>query len=86
MVEAGVKDYDVTGWYALITPKNLPADIQEKLSTALANVTKNPDFDKTMQAGGYTINLSTGAELLDKAKREYAMWDEVIKKAKIETN
>lgn len=86
MVEAGVKDYEVTGWYALITPKNLPADIQEKLSTALANVTKNPDFDKTMQAGGYTINLSTGAELLDKAKREYAMWDEVIKKAKIETN
>ncbi|WP_353152834.1 tripartite tricarboxylate transporter substrate binding protein [Pollutimonas bauzanensis] len=86
MVEAGVKDYEVTGWYALITPKNLPTDIQEKLSTALANVTKNPDFDKTMQAGGYTINLSTGAELLDKAKREYAMWDEVIKKAKIETN
>lgn len=86
MVEAGVKDYEVTGWYALITPKNLPADIQEKLSTALANVTKNPDFDKTMKAGGYTINLSTGTELLAKAKREYAMWDEVIKKAKIETN
>lgn len=86
MVEAGVKDYEVTGWYALITPRNLPADIQEKLSTALTNVTKNSDFDKTMQAGGYTINLSTGADLLAKAKREYAMWDEVIKKAKIETN
>lgn len=86
MIEAGVKDYEVTGWYALITPKDLPADIHKKLETALINVAKNPEFDKTMQAGGYTINQTNGADLLAKAKREYAMWDDVIKKANIQTN
>ncbi|HUG59951.1 MAG TPA: tripartite tricarboxylate transporter substrate binding protein [Candidimonas sp.] len=86
MTEAGVKDYEVTGWYALITPKDLPADIHKKLETALINVAKNPEFDKTMQAGGYTINQTNGADLLAKAKREYAMWDDVIKKANIQTN
>lgn len=86
MIEAGVKDYEVTGWYALITPKGLPTNIHERLETALKNVAHNPEFNKTMKAGGYTINLSNGAELLAKAKREYAMWDDVIKKAKIETN
>ncbi|PLC52104.1 ABC transporter substrate-binding protein [Pollutimonas nitritireducens] len=86
MIEAGVKDYAVTGWYALITPKNLPANIHERLEAALNTIAKNPEFEKTMKAGGYTINVSNGAELLDKAKREYAMWDDVIKKAKIQTN
>lgn len=85
MIEAGVEDYEVTGWYALITAKGLPTPIQERLATALKNVTGNAEFEKSMRAGGYTINLSTGAELLAKAKREYAMWDDVIKKAKIET-
>lgn len=83
MTEAGVKDYAVTGWYALITPSKLPADIHKRLETALNAVAANPEFQKTMKAGGYTINVSNGAELLAKAKREYAMWDDVIKKANI---
>jgi len=86
MLEAGVKDYAVTGWYALITPKGLPANIHERLETALNDIAKNPEFQKTMKAGGYTINVSNGADLLAKVKREYAMWDDVIKKAKIQTN
>ncbi len=86
MVEAGVKDYEVTGWYALIGPKNLPANIHERLETALKNIAKNPEFNKSMKAGGYTINLSNGADLKAKVKREYAMWDDVIKKANIQTD
>jgi tripartite-type tricarboxylate transporter receptor subunit TctC len=85
MIEAGVKDYEVTGWYALIGPKSLPDNIHKRLETALKNIAKNPDFGKSMKAGGYTINLSNGDELKAKAKREYAMWDDVIKKANIQT-
>ncbi|RTZ41668.1 tripartite tricarboxylate transporter substrate binding protein [Candidimonas sp. SYP-B2681] len=86
MIEAGVKDYEVTGWYALIGPKNLPANIHERLETALKNIAKNPEFIKSMEAGGYTINLTNGADLKAKVKREYAMWDDVIKKANIQAN
>ncbi len=86
MMEAGVKDYEVTGWYALITPKALPAGIHDRLEAALKNIARNPEFDKTMKAGGYTINVSNGAELKAQVKREYAMWDDVIKKGNIQTN
>ncbi|MET0184810.1 MAG: tripartite tricarboxylate transporter substrate binding protein, partial [Achromobacter sp.] len=38
MIEAGIPDYEVTGWYALVGPKTLPANIAAKLTQALADV------------------------------------------------
>lgn len=86
MIEAGVEDYEVTGWYALIGPAKLPDNVVESLQQALNNVSKNPQFIKQMDAGGYTTALSDGEQLKQRAEREYAMWDEVIKQAKILEN
>lgn len=86
MIEAGVEDYEVTGWYALIGPANLPDNVVTTLRNALNNVARNPEFIKLMDAGGYDIALSDGEQLKERAKREYAMWDEVIKQAKILEN
>ncbi len=86
MIEAGVKDYEVTGWYGLIGPADLPADVQQKLSDALQNVAKNKAFDETMLRGGYTLHTLDGKAFLAKAQNEYAMWGKVIEKAGIETN
>ncbi|NYT86461.1 Bug family tripartite tricarboxylate transporter substrate binding protein [Pollutimonas harenae] len=83
MIEAGVDDYAVTGWYALIGPAELPADVVNRLHDALKSITSNADFVKNMKNGGYTIDLSDGEELKARVKREYAMWDEVIEKGNI---
>ena len=68
MVEAGVNDYAVTGWYALIGPAELPADIVTRLQTALKGITSNADFVENMKNGGYTIDLTDGEALKARVK------------------
>lgn len=86
MAEAGVKDYEVTGWYALIGPGKLPGNVVDRLQQALQHIAGNANFVQNMKNGGYTIHLSDGEQLKAQVKREYAMWDDVIKKAKILSN
>ncbi len=86
MIEAGVDDYEVTGWYGLIGPAKLPESVVQRLHTALHNITKDDSFIKQMNSGGYTVVLTDGEALKQRAKREYAMWDDVIKQAKILEN
>lgn len=86
MMEAGVDDYEVTGWYALIGPAKLPEAIVNRLHEAMVNITQDEAFIQQMKNGGYTIALSDGEQLKERAKREYAMWDDVIKQAKILEN
>jgi Uncharacterized protein conserved in bacteria len=83
MIEAGVDDYEVTGWYALIGPAKLPEAVVTRLHQAMKHITATPEYVKLMNNGGYTIALSDGEALKQRAKREYAMWDDVIKKGKI---
>ncbi|NYT35482.1 tripartite tricarboxylate transporter substrate binding protein [Allopusillimonas soli] len=83
MMEAGVKDYAVTGWYGMIGPKGLPEAIRARLESAMKTIAQNPDFVKNMKMGGYTIDVYDGAALHKRAKNEYAMWKDVIQKAGI---
>lgn len=83
MIEAGIPDYEVTGWYALVGPKALPANIAAKLTQALADVSADPAFRKSMIDGGYTIDNGGPAVLQKRIANEYALWEDVIKKAGI---
>lgn len=83
MIEAGIPDYEVTGWYALVGPKTLPANIAAKLTQALADVSADPAFRKSMIDGGYTIDNGGPAVLQKRIANEYALWEDVIKKAGI---
>ena len=56
MIEAGLKDYEVVGWYALVGPKQLPDPVHQRLTKALAQVSSDSAFRQAMTDGGYTIN------------------------------
>jgi tripartite-type tricarboxylate transporter receptor subunit TctC len=83
MIEAGVPDFDVTGWYAVVAPKELPDAIQQTLVKAVTEVTQDPEYRKTMENGGYTLLKPNPAELQSRIEKEYALWKEVIEEAKI---
>lgn len=86
MVEAGVEDYEVTGWYALTGPKELPASIIERLQSAVKNISGNANYIKSMDDGGYDIHITESDEFEAQVKREFAMWAEVIEQADIQTD
>lgn len=86
MVEAGIADYEVTGWYALVGPARLPAQVQARLQAAFQDVGQDPQFRKAMIDGGYTLNAGNPAELKRRIDHEYALWSDVIKAANIKAD
>lgn len=42
--ESGVKGYEATNWFGLLAPARTPADVVARLSSAVDNVVKSPDF------------------------------------------
>lgn len=47
-IEAGLKDFEVVGFYGFLAPANLPRDITAKLSDAFRQVLSAPDIRKRM--------------------------------------
>ena len=86
MIEAGMKDYEVVGWYALVGPKKLPDAVSARLARALDDVSKDPAFRQAMTEGGYTINAGDSKALQSRIDREYALWSDVIQSANIQAN
>ena len=84
MIEAGIADYEVVGWLALMGPLNLPEPVVARLSTALDAVRKDPEFRKTVENGGYTIDMIGGRELAERIAREYVLWENVVAKGNIQ--
>jgi tripartite-type tricarboxylate transporter receptor subunit TctC len=84
MIEAGIADYEVVGWLAVAGPKNLPAGVVSKLSNAIELAKRDPAFRKTVEDGGYTLDKASPKELHQRMLSEYAMWERVIIKGKLQ--
>src|SRR5690606_12921361 len=85
MIEAGLKDYEVVGWYALMAPPKLPDDVRNRLAEALSAVSQDPAFRKAMGDGGYPVHDGDGNAVQDRTEREYPMWADVLNSANIQT-
>jgi tripartite-type tricarboxylate transporter receptor subunit TctC len=46
--EAGLPQFEISGWYALFAPKGTPAPIVEKLNAAMRAAVANPDYQKRL--------------------------------------
>ncbi len=84
MIEAGIADYEVVGWFGVTGPKAIPAAISDKLTAAIDAVKKNPDFLKAIEEGGYAVDMADNKEFAARIDRELKMWDQVVTKGKIE--
>jgi tripartite-type tricarboxylate transporter receptor subunit TctC len=78
MAEAGVPDFVVTAWSALIGPSALPAAIQEKLSAAVQSVTTDPVIRQRFLVAGAQAIGTTMAGARERAERERPMWKEMV--------
>jgi tripartite-type tricarboxylate transporter receptor subunit TctC len=84
MIEAGIANYEVVGWFAVAGPKNLPTEVVNKLSNAIELAKRDPAFRKAAEDGGYTIDQASPKELHERILREYALWERVIIKGNLQ--
>jgi tripartite-type tricarboxylate transporter receptor subunit TctC len=80
VAELGYPEYDVTSWFALFAPTNLPTEATGKLSAALKAVNANPAFRKKMQETGYELFPADAQQVTDRVRRESQYWAKVIAK------
>jgi len=81
--EAGLKGYEVQGWYGLLAPAGTPDDVVGVLNKAVTASLADPKFVKTVEELGYIPSPSTPAGFMDYIKEETTRWAKVIKDANI---
>jgi tripartite-type tricarboxylate transporter receptor subunit TctC len=83
MAEQGLKDFEVTGWFALYAPAGTPTSIVTRLNTELVKVMGTPDIKRRINEFGLEAASSSPSELNQRAIKDAARWAQIIKEANI---
>ena len=82
-IEAGLPDYQASGWFAMQVPHGTPKDIVERINHEMAKALADPDVKKHFEQQGAVANVLPP----DQAKKflvdEIAKWHDIIVKAHI---
>jgi len=78
--ESGLKGFDVEATYMILAPAKTPQAVIDKLTGAIASVTRDPATRKAIE-GMYATPLSGGpAETKTLLRKEVAKWQDVVRK------
>jgi tripartite-type tricarboxylate transporter receptor subunit TctC len=81
--EAGVPDFVVDSWVALLAPANLPPAIATRLNTELNAVLNDPEARAKLMTLGIEATPGSGAQFRDEMARDLARYGQVVKAAGI---
>jgi tripartite-type tricarboxylate transporter receptor subunit TctC len=79
--EAGLKDYEVEFWYALIGPWVMPARLVARIQQDVAAILTTPQMKESLLAQGCIASGGIPEELSALIRGEYALWSKVVKTA-----
>lgn len=83
MIEAGVKDFVVTGWYATLAPAKTPRTVTATLNREIVAGLQAPDVKERLAKEGSTVVGSTPEALTQHLSAEIAKWERVTRAAGI---
>jgi tripartite-type tricarboxylate transporter receptor subunit TctC len=77
--ELGFPTVNITSWYGVAGPANLPADITEKISRTIAQAAKSGPLHDKLVNGGFDPILSTPAEMSRTLRSERELLQSIVK-------
>ncbi|MDH0090282.1 tripartite tricarboxylate transporter substrate binding protein [Achromobacter mucicolens] len=86
MEELGLKGVTVTSWQAFAGPRNMPADVRDKLRGGIVEALNDPSVKPRLLELGFEIVGNTPAEFTKFQADEFARWKRVIEVGKITAN
>lgn len=81
MMESGLPDFEMSGWFVLFAPSATDHGIVAKLNSALNDAVNDPGFKRRLQELGAAARTSRPEEADAFVKGEIAKWREVIRVA-----
>jgi tripartite-type tricarboxylate transporter receptor subunit TctC len=79
--EAGLPDFDVTTWYAILAPAGTPRPIVLRLNAELVKMMQAAEVKERLALMGTDPMTSTPEECAAYIKREMARWGEVVRQS-----
>jgi tripartite-type tricarboxylate transporter receptor subunit TctC len=84
VAEAGVTGFGINGWYGIIGPKGLPAEITSKLNKAIQKALTDPDLIARLQNEGEEVAGGTPEEFFMLLQGDYEKYRKIVTIAGIE--
>ena len=81
-----VKGYDVTHWYGIWGPKNMPKDIVTRWNQEVSKIIRSDSVRKFLASEGLEAAGGPPEEFRDRIKNDSEKWIRVVKEAKIVVN
>ena len=82
-IEAGVKDFDASTWFAFYAPTGTPKEIVEKLNAEITAILATPAIKQKLAGLGVEPMQGGPAALATLTKNDLAKWGPIIQKAGI---
>ncbi len=82
-IEAGLPDYQASGWFAMQVPRGTPKDIVTRINREMAAALADPDVRKRFEQQGAVPNVLAPEQAAKFISSEIAKWRNVIVKAGI---
>ena len=81
IAEAGVPDYEVSGWYGLLAPAGTPAELVNRLSTLTNKAMASPEVQPRLAREGVDAAGSTPEAFAKLIREDIAKWTEVARQS-----
>ena len=79
--EAGVKGYEVSGWYGVLSTAGIPKPVMAKLNGELVRMLQDPALREQLSREGSDPLPSTPEEFAKTIATDIAKWAKVVKAA-----
>ncbi len=86
MSEAGLKGFEVGGWYAVFAPAGTPRPIVQRLNAEIVKLLEIPDVKQFLFNQGLELSPSTPEQLGAQLRSDIARWGKVIRETWIKAN
>jgi tripartite-type tricarboxylate transporter receptor subunit TctC len=82
-IEAGLQDFVVTSWQAMMAPSGIAPALQNRIHAATADALRHPESRQRLEQIGFTVVANTPAEFAAFQRQEVERWTRVIRTADI---
>ena len=79
VAEAGVRDYEYTGFHGLFAPAATPREVVEKLNSMIVKVLATPEMRDYYATQNVEVLLMNPAEFAVKVRRDHDTWGKLIR-------
>jgi tripartite-type tricarboxylate transporter receptor subunit TctC len=77
-------NFEVIGWFGVIAPAGIPPALARRIQGDIAKVIADPEVRKRLDADALNAVASEPQKFADYLKEEFAKWQDVVKRTKIE--